>query len=409
MNSIATKISKKSCSERLIVEVEKRPGLYNKKFPEYSDKNIKEKLWKDVCEVIIPNWSQFEGQQKVQEGKDIQNKWKNLRDSFRKELNLQKQTKSGDPNKKRRKYLCFEQMLFLIPVLQDRETTSNYSGLKESTENESSPGEEHVQADIEKQSNNADTSLQTTTKVMSRREKKRKAPTYEESLLQILRETTNEEIDEDKTFLLSLLPSFKKLSPQQKLRTKMESLEVMQRGMFPDSDREQSMAYSQPFYSNAEDHQQMNCQSTHSQLYPQDAFRMRTQLGVCSSRPNSQSTHSQLYPQDAFRMRTQLGGTGMVTVASEPGKPSPFASTVCLAILGDGDGDGGVGAGEESFLSFQRVWITLKEVLKSEQEYATKSVQVDMKEVLKSEQEYATKSVQVDRLVEYNHVPLKVL
>lgn len=58
-------------SERLIVEVEKRPRLYNKKVPEYSDKNIKEKLWKEACEVIIPNWSQLEGQQKVQQGKSI--------------------------------------------------------------------------------------------------------------------------------------------------------------------------------------------------------------------------------------------------------------------------------------------------------------------------------------------------
>jgi len=38
-----------------------------------------------------------------------------MRDCFRRELHLQKQTKSGEPGAKRRKYMLFEQMLFLIP------------------------------------------------------------------------------------------------------------------------------------------------------------------------------------------------------------------------------------------------------------------------------------------------------
>jgi hypothetical protein len=45
---------------RLITEVEKRPALYNKATPEYSDKHCKEKLWKEVCEAVVPNWSQLD-------------------------------------------------------------------------------------------------------------------------------------------------------------------------------------------------------------------------------------------------------------------------------------------------------------------------------------------------------------
>jgi hypothetical protein len=40
---------------------------------------------------------------------------------------LQKQTKSGEPGTKRRKYVYFEQMLFLIPQTPDHATSSNYS------------------------------------------------------------------------------------------------------------------------------------------------------------------------------------------------------------------------------------------------------------------------------------------
>ncbi|KAG5862027.1 hypothetical protein JTB14_025315 [Gonioctena quinquepunctata] len=43
-------------SEKIILEVEKRPAVYNKQLPEYSDKNIKEELWVEVCEAVVPEW-----------------------------------------------------------------------------------------------------------------------------------------------------------------------------------------------------------------------------------------------------------------------------------------------------------------------------------------------------------------
>jgi hypothetical protein len=39
-------------SEKLITEAEKRPTLYNKVTPEYSDKQCKEKIWIEVCEAV---------------------------------------------------------------------------------------------------------------------------------------------------------------------------------------------------------------------------------------------------------------------------------------------------------------------------------------------------------------------
>jgi len=38
--------------ESFIEEIEKRPALYKKQLKEYSDINLKEKLWEEVCEVI---------------------------------------------------------------------------------------------------------------------------------------------------------------------------------------------------------------------------------------------------------------------------------------------------------------------------------------------------------------------
>jgi hypothetical protein len=35
--------------EKLIWEVDRRPPLYNKNLKEYSDRNLKDKLWQEIC------------------------------------------------------------------------------------------------------------------------------------------------------------------------------------------------------------------------------------------------------------------------------------------------------------------------------------------------------------------------
>lgn len=57
-------------------------------------------------------------------GSTIQKKWKNMRDSFSKELAIQR-GKSGQGAIKKKKYVHFDSLLFLVPSLQKRETSSN--------------------------------------------------------------------------------------------------------------------------------------------------------------------------------------------------------------------------------------------------------------------------------------------
>jgi hypothetical protein len=51
--------------------VEKRPALCNKATPEYSDKHCKEKLWIEVCEAVVPNWSRMDKTARVATGKSV--------------------------------------------------------------------------------------------------------------------------------------------------------------------------------------------------------------------------------------------------------------------------------------------------------------------------------------------------
>jgi len=56
-------------SERLITKVQKRSALYNKATPEYSDRQCKEKLWMEVCEAVVTNWSLVDTAARVATGK----------------------------------------------------------------------------------------------------------------------------------------------------------------------------------------------------------------------------------------------------------------------------------------------------------------------------------------------------
>ncbi|KAF5307867.1 hypothetical protein FQR65_LT18309 [Abscondita terminalis] len=53
------RISTVIATELLIKEIERRPAIYNKQLKEYSDRNVKEKLWAEVCIQIFRNWNEL--------------------------------------------------------------------------------------------------------------------------------------------------------------------------------------------------------------------------------------------------------------------------------------------------------------------------------------------------------------
>ena len=60
-------------SEKIISEVQKRPALYDKATPEYSDKHCKHKLWTEVCDAVVLNWSRMDTTATVATGKKCKN------------------------------------------------------------------------------------------------------------------------------------------------------------------------------------------------------------------------------------------------------------------------------------------------------------------------------------------------
>ena len=119
--------------------------------------------------------------------------------------------------------MYLEQMLFLIPQTQDRATSSNYSPVTVSN------GEEDTDERREDEEGSNDCTAETYTGRKNQRERNTSRKiNYEQQLLDILKEKS-EHIDGDKTFLLSLVPGFKKLDDDQKYWAKMEMLGIMRR------------------------------------------------------------------------------------------------------------------------------------------------------------------------------------
>ncbi|CAH2014125.1 unnamed protein product [Acanthoscelides obtectus] len=136
-------------------------------------------------------------------------KWANLRTCFRRELNAQKNTKSGQAATKRRKYVYFEQLLFLLPCMENRRTEGN---LEEDNSQENDEDDEQ-----------AGPSASTPIRQRKKRPNVSKHTDLVEALLKSLNATN---ADEDVNFALSLVPSLQNLTAEEKLDAKIGILNV---------------------------------------------------------------------------------------------------------------------------------------------------------------------------------------
>ncbi|XP_068203007.1 uncharacterized protein [Palaemon carinicauda] len=88
----------------------------------------KANAWKSICEEVVENYSEIEDDRARNDvAKQLQVKWRILRDAFRRNHKAIKNAPSGSAANKR-SYLYAPQMLFLLKTLDAAETTSNIPG-----------------------------------------------------------------------------------------------------------------------------------------------------------------------------------------------------------------------------------------------------------------------------------------
>lgn len=151
---------------------------------------------------------------------NLQKKWKSLRDSFNRELKTLKKVETGKGASKRKKYLYFEQLLFLEPLAQQRQTTTN---LEAGDVDENADIAENIRMEVSASSSNT--------------KQKKKKSDKEDEIIKVLQQriigseeannVKNISQDEDTLFCLSLVGDLKKIVDDMKTDAKCEVLQVL--------------------------------------------------------------------------------------------------------------------------------------------------------------------------------------
>ncbi|XP_039281497.1 uncharacterized protein LOC120350778 [Nilaparvata lugens] len=210
--------------EVIILEVEKYPILYSKGDENYKSRNARIDAWKKVVAGVVGEEKLLEfDEDKVNEiGRDIQKKWKALRDAYLRSLRTQI-VKSGSGASKRRPYPYQQQMAFLRPVMENRQTSGNMA-----------PEEVgDVNAEEEEDDQQPDDLGPPPIKKPAGKPKK---GNFETQLLEILKEQStpnpppgpSDDNDDNKLFLLSLLPKMRQLSENASLQFRIQVMQCLQ-------------------------------------------------------------------------------------------------------------------------------------------------------------------------------------
>ncbi|KAK3758353.1 hypothetical protein RRG08_004174 [Elysia crispata] len=102
-------------NEALIAAVQKRQPLYDKSDDNYSNRVFIAKQWQEIGQEIGIN------------DQTARKKWTTLRDYFQKTHRQLTNTKSGSGTEKHRKWYLYDSLLFLLPHIGDRASSSNLS------------------------------------------------------------------------------------------------------------------------------------------------------------------------------------------------------------------------------------------------------------------------------------------
>ncbi|XP_077300365.1 uncharacterized protein LOC143921112 [Arctopsyche grandis] len=208
--------------ERLIIEIESRPAIWDSRTKEYSNRIIKRNAWEELCAALKPNFEEMTSAEKCLTGTTIQKKWKSIRDAFSRELK-KNNSKSGSGTKISKPYAYFNNLLFLKPLYETKPKEQDNTDGNEILNIEDDINDDHINA--------SDIYVQTTKPSTSGKRK------YEEHLFKILadsvlnkrRNMETGDNDPDKQFLLSLLPDLKNMDQSTKFDVKFDIMSVMKR------------------------------------------------------------------------------------------------------------------------------------------------------------------------------------
>ncbi|KAF7381345.1 hypothetical protein HZH66_013739 [Vespula vulgaris] len=243
-------------TERFIEEIEKRPAIYDVNRSEYNDRNAKMSAWEEVCQVMVPNWTRLSDEERNMEEKSLRGKWRNIRDYFMKEfkLQLQKSLKPDSVRRKRKKYMYYDQLLFLMPTVENKLRITNTAGNQCKSEESEGEGDNPVIEESDVPLAHAVPSLTTGREYVQTGASFKMCPRYPKQLCETSLTSFDNEIhdilsshsgqrvaideeDYDKMFLLSLLPTIRQIPEEKKLDVRIQMQQVLASALRPPDDK----------------------------------------------------------------------------------------------------------------------------------------------------------------------------
>ncbi|KAF5301289.1 hypothetical protein FQR65_LT19238 [Abscondita terminalis] len=206
--------------ELLINAIQERPAIWDMRSSDYSDKIKRKRSWEEV--VILFSREDDTEEEKKKLGILLQKKWKNVRDRYSREVQ-QRKGKSGDGFKKKSPYVYTQQLSFLEDTIKNRTTSNSMDNNEQESQETENPEDSSTSLSLRSELSTETTNIG----------KKRRLNPVETKLIEALdrkaeerkkKEKINEE-DDDKLFLLSLLPSLKSIPLHFKLNARMDIMQ----------------------------------------------------------------------------------------------------------------------------------------------------------------------------------------
>nr|CAD7589546.1 unnamed protein product [Timema genevievae] len=199
--------------EHFIEEIRISPAIWDMRCEEYSDKIKRSEAWREVARKCYPDFNSMEPAKQGAIVKDLNKKWKNLRQCYKRERDSQI-PKSGAAKKKKTQYVYFDVLSFLAPVFTTKSTHSNVGDAEDGDEEEEGEMEEVPSVSQEVGTEKTNPAVQSST-APSKRKRDSENPvadvcqllkrSLQERMAAEKRKGEREEVDEDVNFLMSLL------------------------------------------------------------------------------------------------------------------------------------------------------------------------------------------------------------
>lgn len=211
-------------SNLLVNEVQKRPCLYDTNHPHYGDRGVKAHSWEEVCKYIVPGWNLLSLTDRLTTGKDIQKRWRSIRDSYTKAYRQGKCALPENCQPSSKRYLYHKQMSFLLRALQNKKPRRSIDRNDSELSNSPQPSDDSL--------------IHRTSSAKERSQspqpigRPRVDPEMDKNASLEIKIDSNsilpsDYFDDDRLFMNSLLPLLKKMDDDTRLMCRIEVLKII--------------------------------------------------------------------------------------------------------------------------------------------------------------------------------------